>query len=47
MKNAMSQTLGVIEKTERDLADDLQRQREAAKKFVPPWISRSIFTIVL
>ena len=40
-KDAISQTLAVIEKSERDQAADLQRQREEAKRYVPARTLRS------
>ena len=40
-KNAISQTLAVIEKSEREQAEDLQRQREEAKRYVPAKTLRS------
>lgn len=41
-KHAISQTLAVIEKTEREQAEDLQRQREEAKRYVPAKTLRSL-----
>ena len=41
-KNAISQTLELIEKSEREQAADLQRQREEAKKIVPLRTLRSL-----
>lgn len=40
-KGAISQTLAVIEKSEREQAADLQRQREDAKRYVPARTLRS------
>jgi hypothetical protein len=41
-KNAISQTLAVIERTEREQAEDLQRQREEAARYVPARTLRSL-----
>jgi len=40
-KHAISQTLEVIEKAEREQAEDMQRQREEAKRYEPARTLRS------